>query len=172
MEVPKEVERLKKVKTMKLQNMSMVEKVLTLKDLAKGGQNIVATFQSFPKLKVEYNGRVKKVSHALISMNKNYRNLKVNEGRTDFKGLNEGEKYVINNVLIEKVKDNETSYLVRCYPGTLKNVKTETQYYLDNEPITKQELIERGIIKDKPHTEVPCFNVKLENLLELGKEEE
>ena len=33
---------------MKLQNMSMVEKVLTLKDLAKGGQNIVATFQSFP----------------------------------------------------------------------------------------------------------------------------
>ena len=57
-----------------------------------------------------------------------------------------------------------------CQP--LKNVKTKTQYFLDNEPITKEELIERGIIKDKPHTDKKCFNIKLENLIELGKEEE
>ncbi len=157
---------------MLLENKSVVEKVLALKEMAKGGQNICATYQSFPKLRKEWNGRVRKVSSGVISMNKNYRNLKVNQDKTEFQGLPESQHYVIDNVLIEQNKDNETTYLVRCYPATLKNVKTKSQYFLDNEPITKEELIERGIIKDKPHTDVPCFNIKLENLIELGKEEE
>ena len=157
---------------MLMTNKSIVEKVLALKEMAKGGQNIRATYQSFPKLRKEWNGRVRKVSSGTISMNKNYRNLKVNQDREEFNGLPESQHFVIDNVLIEQNKDNEISYLVRCYPATLKNAKTKTQYFLDNEPITKEELIERGIIKDKPHTDTPCFNIKLENLIELGKEEE
>lgn len=155
--------------------MSNQEKIAVIRERAIGGRNINVKFQSFPKLRKEWNGRVKKVSVGTISMNKNYRNLSVNKDRAeeDFKPLPASMHFVIDNILLEKVnEDNSVSYLVRCYPGTLKNVKMSSEYTLDNQPITKQELIDRGIIKDKPHTDIPCFNIKLENLIALGNEEE
>ena len=155
-------------------NLTIQEKIVLLQEIVKGGQNINIQFCSFPKLRKEFNGRVRKETTAVVCFGKSYRNLKVNQGREEesFQGLPSSQHFIIDNVLIEQNKDNVVSYLVRVYPNTLKNIKNETKWYFDNVEITKQELIERGIIKDTPHTEIPCWNVKLENLLALGKERE
>jgi hypothetical protein len=156
-------------------NLTIQEKIVLLQEIVKGGQNINIQFCSFPKLRKEFNGRVKKTTCGVCSMKKDYRNLKINEGRTDFEGLYGGSekyRYVIPNLLIEKNENGNVSYLLRVYPHTLKNVHNRTIYEFDGVEITKQELIDRGILKDKPHTDIPCFNVKLENLMALGKSEE
>lgn len=157
-----------------LRNLNIQERIAVLETEIKNGCNVNVMYQSFPKLRKEFNGRVRKETTAVVCFGKSYRNLKVNQGREEesFQGLPSSQHFIIDNVLIEQNKDNVVSYLVRVYPNTLKNIKNETKWYFDNVEITKQELIERGIIKDTPHTEIPCWNVKLENLLALGKERE
>ena len=155
--------------------LTIQEKIVVLQQVVKGGQNINIEFCSYPKLKKEFNGRLKKTTCGVCSMKKDYRNLKINEGRENFEGLYGGDEkyhYVIPNLLIEKNDNGNISYLLRVYPHTLKNIHNETIYEFDGVRTTKQELIERGILKDKPHKDIPCFNVKLENLSKLGKSEE
>ena len=134
--------------------LTIQEKIVVLQQVVKGGQNINIEFCSYPKLKKEFNGRLKKTTCGVCSMKKDYRNLKINEGREDFEGLYGGDEkyhYVIPNLLIEKNDNGNIRYLLRVYPHTIKNLHNETIYEFDGVRTTKQELNERGILKDKPH---------------------
>ena len=88
-----------------LRNLNIQERIAVLETEIKNGCNVNVMYQSFPKLRKEFNGRVKKTTCGVCSMKKDYRNLKINEGRTDFEGLYGGSekfRYVIPNLLIEK----------------------------------------------------------------------
>ena len=52
------------------------------------------------------------------------------------------------------------------------NAKPNVKYYLDNQEISKEELIQMGALRDNQREKPLCFNVKMENLLELGRVKE
>ena len=54
---------------------------------------------------------------------------------------------------------------LKCF--TTKHRAKSTFYHLGNE-ISKQSLIDMGIIKEKAKIDIPCFDVCLDNILALG----
>lgn len=123
-----------------------------------------AIYCSYPKYVAKgYVNRVRKETTGCVHLGLNYKELMASKG---VQIGNNGLPYGVwvngyENVLIE----HNGNYQVRMYP--CDTAKTNTEWYLDNNPITKQELIDMGILKaqNKPHTE--CFNVKLENVIDL-----
>ena len=64
---------------------------------------------------------------------------------------------------------NIVAFKIRLY--TVDGQKSNVTYYLDGEPISKQELINRGILKDTQHKgEAPImFTVFVKDLLYIGQ---
>lgn len=155
-----------------LRNLSVEEKINFLQGIRKGcNQSVV--YQSFPATKNAWKDRVRKETRGVCRLGINYRKLKANQGREEesFEGLQKGQRFILNNTVIEKNKDNQISYLVRMYFSS-NNTKPSVKYYLDNQEISKEELIQMGALSDSQREKPLCFNVKMENLLELGRVKE
>ena len=155
-----------------LRNLSVEEKINFLQGIRKGcNQSVV--YQSFPATKNAWKDRVRKETRGVCRLGINYRKLKANQGREEesFKGLQEGQRFILNNTVIEKNKDNQISYLVRMYFSS-NNARPNVKYYLDNQEISKEELIQMGALRESNNERPSCFNVKMENLLELGRVKE
>lgn len=153
-----------------LRNLSVEEKINFLQGIRKGcNQSVV--YQSFPATKNAWKDRVRKETRGVCRLGINYKNLKENQNRVDFQDLPNSQRFVLKNVVIENNKDNQISYLVRMYFSS-NNTKPNVKYYLDNQEISKEELIQMGALRDSQREKPLCFNVKMENLLELGRVKE
>ena len=153
-----------------LRGLSVEEKVDFLKGVRKGCNQCVV-FQSFPATKNAWKARVRKETCGVVRLGINYRNLKENQNRVDFQDLPNSQRFVLKNIVIENNKENQVSYLVRMYFSS-NNAKPSVKYYLDNQEISKEALIEMGALRDSQREKPLCFNVKMENLLELGRVKE
>ena len=148
-----------------LRGLSVEEKITFLKGVRKGcNQSVV--YQSFPATKNAWKTRVRKETCGVVRLGINYKNLKDNQNRVDFQDLPSSQRFILKNIVIENNKENQVSYLVRLYFSS-NNAKPSVKYYLDNQEISKEALIEMGALKDSKKEKPLCFNVKMENLLEL-----
>lgn len=123
--------------------------------------------------KIEYfsdkgNGVIKKTS-CVVRLGINYYNIKHNKTKETHslpwgKWVEGLEGYVLEHTN----KKGEYHQYLRLYTTNIKSIKTE--YSLNGVITQKQDLIERGLLKDKPSTITDCFNVPMENILSLGCE--
>ena len=123
------------------------------------GRYVKAQWQSITQTK---NYTLVKKSSGVVRMGIAYSHLKQNKD-VETKGLSYGH-FEIDNVLIEHNGKKQ----VRMYPSACPKHRTHTTYIYNGVEKTKQELIEMGVLDSKPRKAVPCFNVKLENLISLG----
>ena len=60
-----------------LRNLNIQERIAVLETEIKNGCNVNVMYQSFPKLRKEFNGRVRKETTAVVCFGKSYRNLRL-----------------------------------------------------------------------------------------------
>lgn len=70
---------------------------------------------------------------------------------------------LLENALFYNLNTDKTR--LRCYTTTIKGKST---YYLNGEEISKKELIDMGIVKDKPQSECLCFTINASNIISIG----
>ena len=138
----------------------------------KKGAYTKATWQSFPLKSGPYKNRIRKVTSGVVRVGIDFSHLSENQGRTTG-ALNYGTWHKKNYVIENVSKDNVVSYLVRLYPSKCKNHKKTTLWYLDDQLVTSEWLIENGYAKQEQlfkssNSPLTCFNVGLENLISLG----
>lgn len=70
---------------------------------------------------------------------------------------------LLENALFHNTNTDKTR--LRCY--TTKH-KAKSTYYYNGKEISKKELIEMGIVKDKPKAECLCFTINASNIISIG----
>lgn len=70
---------------------------------------------------------------------------------------------LLENCVYFNTKTNKTR--VRVY--TTNHIAKSTYYYNGKE-ISKKDLIDMGIIKDKPKADIDCFTINIENIISIG----
>ena len=70
---------------------------------------------------------------------------------------------LLENCVYFNTKTNKTR--VRVY--TTNHIAKSTYYYNGKE-ISKKELIDMGIVKDKPKADIDCFTINIENIISRG----
>ena len=134
----------------------------------KNGKWVAIKYSSNPKpLKEFKNHTITKVTEGVYRLGIAYCNLKSKIGvKTENLPYGHWESEFKNLLLSHDGND----YL-RIYTTNNPKHKSHTTYYLDGEEITKEELIEMGAMSESQskskHTEL--FNVKLENVIQIGK---
>ena len=141
-------------------------------DGLKKGAYTKATWQSFPLKSGPYKDRIKKVTNGVVRVGINFSHLSENKGKQT--GALSYGSWHKKNYVIENVKKDVVSYLVRLYPSKCKNHKSEVVWYLDNQIVSSEWLIENGYAKKEQlfkssNEPLLCFNVGLQNLISLGK---
>lgn len=149
-----------------LSDLTQEQKVEIL-GMVKNGKYIRMAWFSYPKLKKEFNGRVRKESSSVVRLGVDYSKLQENVG----KEVGVRTEWVKKNVVYENVdKNGVVSLNVRVFTSKCKTHKAHSQWYLDGKPITKQELIDMGALSEsqaKPF-DSSLFAVKLDNIISLG----
>ena len=142
------------------------QKIESLKMVGKG-KYVRMAWRSFPKLKKEFNGRVVKETSGVIRLGIRYSNMEENKGK-EIKPLATNLKWYYGNIVLQNTSTNDLN--VRVYTSKCKTHKSVVQYYLDNEPITKQELIDIGALNasQSKSFDGSLFTVKLDNIISLG----
>lgn len=116
--------------------------------------------------------QVIKISQAVVRFGVQYDNLsKVQEKREngtlpqENQGLN-GMEWILYPYILKNKNNNE---FLRVY--TVPNCKIESKYYLNGNEITKEEAQEYCTKANfsSNNTPLDCFNVKIENILELSE---
>ena len=70
------------------------------------------------------------------------------------------------NLIIERIdKNGNKVYYLRVYTT---NHKTTSQWTLNKEKVTKEYLIENGYLSNRPSQPIDCFDVNIENIIEIG----
>ena len=70
---------------------------------------------------------------------------------------------LLENALFHNLNTDKTR--LRCY--TTKH-KAKSTYYYNGKEISKKELIDMGIVKDKPKAECLCFTINASNIISIG----
>lgn len=131
----------------------------------KKGAYVKVTYKSEPKTTKEFKDvKVEKITSAVVRIGIKYQNLKENKNIVTG-SLNYGTwEKTLENYIIEY---NGTYYL-RLYTSKSPKHKAHTQYLLNGKETTKQDLINKGIIKDNASRETNLYNIKLNNLIKIG----
>lgn len=132
-----------------------INEFTTIQNKIKKGCFYKIEYKSIKELK---GNTIEKHTNGVFKMGINYKNLKVNKDK-ETKSLPYGEWEITNFII--KHKD---SFQLRLYPSQCKKHKTKSFYLLNGNPITKNELLEMGLLKEQDKKEIVCFNIKLENL--------
>lgn len=149
-----------------LENLNDQQKVEIIDGLPKGSYVKFKWF-SMPCTKKDFKDRVRKETTSVVRLGVNYGNLKENDGK-EIQPLPTYLKWYYKNIILQNVNTN--ALLVRVYTSKVKNYTPSVQYFLDGEPITKQELIEMGAFSPSQLKSFDgnTFNVKLDNLISIG----
>lgn len=70
---------------------------------------------------------------------------------------------LLENCIYFNTKTNKTR--VRVYTT---NHFAKSTYYYNGKEISKKDLIDMGIIKDKPKADIDCFTINIENIISIG----
>ena len=142
------------------------QKIETLDSLQKGGY-VKVQWYSMPCTKKAFKDRVRKETTSVLRLGVNYGNLKENENK-EINPLPTYLEWHYKNIILRNINTN--GLLVRVYTSKVKNYTPSVQYYLDNEPITKQELIDMGALNASQSKSFDgnTFNIKLDNIISLG----
>ena len=136
-----------------------LEKFNELQKSIKKGSIYKIDFKSIKQVK---GNTIEKYSSGVYRLGISYKNIgKVKDITTH--SLPYGEWAIANFI----IKHNDNLQL-RLYSSTCKYHKTKSTYLLNGQPITKNELLEMGLIKEQPKKELICFNIKLENLININ----
>ena len=148
------------------ENLTQEERIEKL-GMVKYGKYVRLAWFSYPKVKKEYNGRIKKESSSVVRLGVDYSNLQENVG----KEVGIRSEWIKKNIVYENVdKNGIVSLKVRVFTSKCPTHKANTQWYLDGELIAKQELIDMGILNDstaKPF-DGTTFTLNLDNIISLG----
>lgn len=129
-----------------------------IENIAKNGRNVKITYQS------DKGNGIIKVTTGVYRLGVNYSHIKSviakNGGKVN--PLPYG-KWLIENLII----DNNGKYQVRITQASM-DFKPSSKYLLNGKETSKDSLIQSGLLKDKPHTASNVFNVKLENIIQIG----
>ena len=134
------------------------QQIIDLQKFIKKGCYYKIDFKSVQTLK---GNTIEKFTSGVGRFGLAYKNLKENKDIVT-NSLPYGEWEIANFVIRNKDK-----LQVRIYPSRCKNHKMKSFYKLNGQDITKEELIEMGLLKVKPHKEISCFNIMLENLIDI-----
>lgn len=150
----------------------MEEKILNQKlQNIKGGRYVKMTFESIKEPADAFkNCVIEKITTGVFRLNIKYANLKVNEGRTEFKKLNGTWVENMENLIFES-KGNKK---LRIYTTNNKKHKGRTKWLLNGVETTYEHLVEKGILQEKDQKSngnkpVPCFWVRLEHVISIGE---
>lgn len=136
-----------------------LEKFNELQSSIKKGCFYKVEFKSIKELK---GNTIEKYSSGVYRLGISYKNIgKVKDIETH--SLPWGEWQISNFILSHK----ETLYL-RLYSSTCKYHKSKSFYKLNGKDITKNELLEMGLLKEQDKKELICFNIKLDNLININ----
>lgn len=148
------------------ENLTQEQKIEQL-DMVGKGTYFKMSWYSLPKLKKEYNGRVRKETSSVVRIGVDYANLQENDGK-EIQARPSSLKWYYKNIVLQNVNTNTLN--VQVYTSKIKNHHSITQYFLDGAPITKQELIDMGALS--PSQAKPfdgnTFMVKLDNIISIG----
>lgn len=143
-----------------LKFMSEEEIMKVLKELIKGAF-----------YKIEYATKINdncfKTTKMVVRFKINYRHLakviakQLNAVSTTTRQNN--DITLLENCVYFNTKTNKTR--VRVY--TTNHIAKSTYYYNGKE-ISKKDLIDMGIIKDKPKADIDCFTINIENIISIG----
>lgn len=119
------------------------------------------------EVKKAFRGRIEKSTIGNYRINLSYQKMKINEG-IQTQELPWGQWLVGYENSIIEYKNN---YYLRLTPTFNCNQKSKVQWYLDNKPITKKELIEMDAlgasqVKEKEE-EIKCFVVNIQSLVSI-----
>ena len=135
-----------------------LEKFNELQKSIKKGCYYKIDFMSVKELK---GNTIEKHSSGVYRLGISYKNIgKVKDIGTH--SLPYGEWETLNFLIKHK-----ESFQLRLYSSNCKNHKTKSFYKLNGKEITKQELIEMGLLKEQQKKELICFNIKLDNLINI-----
>lgn len=148
------------------ENLTQEQKIEQL-DMVGKGRYVRIKWYSLPKLKKEYNGRVRKETSSVVRLGVNYSNLQENDGK-EIQARPSSLKWYYKNIVLQNVNTNTLN--VQVYTSKVKTHKSITQYFLDGEPITKQELIDMGALSPSQAKSFDgnTFMVKLDNIISIG----
>lgn len=148
------------------ENLTTTERIEKL-GIVKNGNYVRMAWFSYPKVKKEFNGRIRKESTSVLRIGLSYANLQENIG----KEVGVRTEWVKKNVVYEDVdKNGVVSLKVRVFTSKCKTHKATTKWYLDGQPITKQELMDMNALSNsvaKPF-DGTTFSIKLDNIISLG----
>lgn len=143
-----------------------MKKIIEKINQIKNGKYVSIEYCSFPKPRAKFKDcTIKKVTKGVYRLGIAYKNLASKKDITTEK-LPYGEWV---QPMVNKLIKHNDSYQLRVYMTGNKKHKATTQWYLNDEPITKQELIDMGAISDSKSSHVELFNIKLENIIRIGK---
>lgn len=118
----------------------------------------------------DFRGRVAKETIGNFRIGIDYSNMAINKDKITG-SLPYGFFEYSNEIIYSPSTD---TYQLRLTQTMNEKVKPHTQYYLDGEKITKEELIEMNALGSKERNpkpfnpmERPVFNVKLNNIIEI-----
>ena len=136
-------------------------------------QNKIKKIKKGTFVKIVYRGDIKGVNGEKITQivgrmgiiynnTQAYKNKPQNEEKTPRKYVDE---IVVPNLLF-KSKDGRLK--VRIYTSNNINHRAKSKYYVDGMEVSKQELLEQGVIKPSKPRECICFEVFLDNIISIG----
>ena len=139
-------------------------------------QNLINTILNIKKgafTKINYfsdkgNGVIK-TTKCVVRLGINYGNIKHNKNKVVGslpwgQWVNGLEGYVIEHTN----KKGEYKQYLRLYTSAIKSM--DIQYTLNGVATTKEELINNGLLKDKPSNIEDCFNVPMDHIISIGCE--
>ena len=69
--------------------------------------------------------------------------------------------------LYKYILEGKTDYLLRVYPSNNPHHRAKSKYYCNGKEITKEEY-NKALNKKPSSNAIPCFDVKIKNVISLG----
>lgn len=131
-----------------------------IKTIKKGTYHKIKYVRTISNCISIYKDRIKKETTCIARIGCNYSNLSINKDKQTTNKLPYGQWYVDNKII--EYKDNYQLRLTKTFNNRLK---PQVIWYLDNEPVDKDYLINIGAMKeDKPHDSA-VFNIKVNDIV-------
>lgn len=140
-----------------------------LKDY-RNGAYITIEYQTMPTTRAKFKNQVTKHSKEVVRLGVDYSKMKINEGK-EIGSLPYGQ-WVEEMVKFLIYNEDKNQYYLRVTTTGNKKHKIFSNYFLNGEPIEYSQLVEMGAIAPYKGAPSPIKNIKIENIIAIGKGEE
>jgi hypothetical protein len=134
---------------------NIIETIKTIKN----GTFTVLNYQSET---VKGGNNYLKVTTMVVRIGVEYKNTKYAINK-DTSGELKGKVWYLYKYILE----GKTDYLLRVYPSNNPHHRAKSKYYCNGKEITKEEY-NKALNKKSSSNPIPCFDVKIKNVISLG----